>query len=176
MPYLGHENLKETDNNQFISVKTTAVTFPIRRMFRMYYDNVSTGTVPATTLYLREMFTGQQAIYLPASSSGHINWTIYANVNGTLGTTTELGSYAVNSSSSITYTGGAIGSAINSMVITPTNNAAATGLELIVTGVTAGHTNSTYVFAEIMPHLGIEDVGMLKNPATATLTAIEGVI
>lgn len=173
MPYLGNESFREEEQNLFLAMKMQGQGFPVRRLFRVYYDSVN--TVPATSVYARVLGTGQQALYFPPSSSGHISWTVVANVNGTLGTLTELGSYSVNSSGVITYTGGAIGTNVNSATYTPTQGGTVTSaLELVVGGLTVGHTHSAYIIAEIFPHSGIEDYVGYRAPGTATLTAIEG--
>lgn len=175
MPYLGNENFREAEQNLYLSMKLGGVGLPLTKIFRVYYD--ATNTVPATSVFARDIQTGSQALYFPPSSGGHIQWIVYANVNGTLGTLTELGSYSVSAPGVVTYTGGAIGTNINAATYTPTVGGTVTSaLELVVGALVVGHTHSAYIKAEVFPHSGIEDFYGYRTPALVTLAAIEGAL
>lgn len=174
MPYLGHENFREVEVSALSLQHKASQTTPFRKVFR-----IIEASVPATTVYPRDNW-GSQALYLPipttGTARGSIVWTIYADVNGTAGTATEVGSYSVTTGGVVTYTGGIIGAAINGASYTPTANNTVVGIELVVSGLTIGHTHNSIIVCEIYPLVPIEETYGYRTVATAALTAIEGTV
>lgn len=172
MPQLGHENFREIESSSILLAQKSMQTVPYRKVFR-----VLETSMPAAPTYARDNI-GSQALYLPPNTTGHINWTIFASVAGTLGTLTELGSFSVAPNGVITYTGGVIGTNINSMTFTPTVNATigSTGIEMVLAGYTTGQNVSAYIIGEIFPHTGLEEFINYRPVTTSTLATIEGVI
>lgn len=174
MPFLGHENFREVEVSALSLQHKASQTTPMRKVFRIHETSVA-----ATSLRPRDNI-GSQALYLPipvtGTATGYVNWTIYANVNGTLGTATEAGTYSVDTAGAVTYTGGIIGAAINGASYTPTANNTVSGIELVVSGLTVGHTHSAIIQCEVFPLTPLEELYGYRTPATAALTTPEGTI
>lgn len=174
MPYLGHENFREVEVSQLSLQHKASQTVPFRKVFRIHESSVA-----ATSIRPRDNW-GSQAIYLPipvtGTATGYLVFNVYANVNGTLGTATEAGTYSVDTAGTVTYTGGIIGAAINGASYTPTANSTSgvSAVELIVSGLTIGHTHSAIITCEVFPLTPLEELYGYRTPATAALTAPEG--
>ena len=171
MPFNGHETFREIEVAAISAKQKSSQTVPFRKVFR-----VAEASVPATTIRPRDQY-GSQVLYLPTpvsgTATGSILWTVYANVNGTVGTATEVGSYSVDTAGAVTYTGGIIGAAIGGASYTPTANNSVTALEIPITGVTVGNTHYAYIICEVFPYTPVEELINYRPVATAALTAAE---
>ena len=146
--------------------------FRNKRNFRVIFEGYGTvDNSPDVNLYL--LVDGKyQGLYIPPSTVGAIKWTCAVYAGSTLTVQEELGSFTVNSSGDITYTGGAIGTI--DPTVTPTVNSTVDAIEVVVSD--ADSEQATYIVAVadiIVIDTAATGQSKLPTAATATLAAAE---